>query len=110
MTTATLPNTNPQALPEGSYYPDNGCNLAPACLSCPLPLCKYDDRAVRDRQIVRLRESGWTFARVAAKFGVSERTVNRVLYEHRKRNKRPELEPSLMADSNSGLPPATRAT
>jgi hypothetical protein len=24
-------------------HTDTGCELHPACLSCPLPRCKYDD-------------------------------------------------------------------
>lgn len=24
------------------YYPDKGCQIRPACLSCDLPLCVYD--------------------------------------------------------------------
>ena len=92
VTTATLLNANPKALPEGSYYPDNGCNIAPACLSCPLPLCKYDDpewqgqneRSARDRQIVWRWGRGQRSREIAAAFDVNERTVQRVLYEHRK--------------------------
>ena len=122
MTTATLPLARRDQLPETIDYRDTGCpGGCDVGLVCPRPICVYDDpgwwardeqaaRAVRNRQIIRLRESGWTFARVAVALEVSERTVNRVMHEHRKRNKRPELEPSLMADSRSGLPPATRAT
>ena len=29
--------------PTYSHYPDNGCEVSPSCLSCPLPLCRYDD-------------------------------------------------------------------
>lgn len=24
--------------------PDTGCNIAPKCLECPLPICKFDKR------------------------------------------------------------------
>jgi hypothetical protein len=29
-------------VPEHVAYQDTGCNLAPRCLTCPLPVCKYD--------------------------------------------------------------------
>jgi hypothetical protein len=29
--------------PTHSHYVDDGCEVSPSCLSCPLPLCKYDD-------------------------------------------------------------------
>ena len=25
------------------YFPDKGCSVAPSCLNCPLPFCRYDD-------------------------------------------------------------------
>ena len=27
------------SLPEAHHYQDDGCDLAPACLRCPLPRC-----------------------------------------------------------------------
>jgi hypothetical protein len=27
----------------GGTFRDTGCELAPRCLECPLPMCKYDD-------------------------------------------------------------------
>ncbi|HYF40714.1 MAG TPA: hypothetical protein VD930_13550 [Gemmatimonadales bacterium] len=30
------------ALPEQLHYRDDGCELAPRCLECPLPQCRYD--------------------------------------------------------------------
>jgi hypothetical protein len=29
-------------LPEHVRYRDEGCELFPSCLSCPLPQCRYD--------------------------------------------------------------------
>ncbi len=26
-------------------YPDDGCSVAPRCLACPLPVCRYDGAA-----------------------------------------------------------------
>ena len=31
--------------PSYDYFPDNGCSIAPSCLNCPLPFCRYDDPA-----------------------------------------------------------------
>ncbi|MBM3957200.1 MAG: helix-turn-helix domain-containing protein, partial [Gemmatimonadetes bacterium] len=75
-------------LPEHSTYRDDGCELWSCCLECPLPMCKYDDpgwfqrenRRSRDEAIVRLRrEQRVSVPEVAARFGVSTRTVHRVL-------------------------------
>jgi len=29
-------------MPEGLTYQDTGCDLAPSCLNCPFPSCRYD--------------------------------------------------------------------
>ena len=74
-------------LPEYCDYRDEGCSLAKTCLDCPFPECAYDlprgrQRALlklRDRTIARQRNAGWKPATLAQKFGVSERTVDRIL-------------------------------
>ena len=77
-------------LPEHHTYKDDGCNVAPSCLRCPLPQCKHDEpgwyqrerRAQRDRSICRLRSrEGLSVTQLADRFGVSKRTVFRVLHE-----------------------------
>jgi hypothetical protein len=76
------------ALPEHIRYRDEGCDLSPSCLNCPLPLCRYDHpggvRSLRtlgrDREIVRLRRSERVpIDALARRFGVSRRTVFRIL-------------------------------
>lgn len=76
------------ALPEYTDYQDTGCDLYPSCLSCPLPKCRYEDpggaaamlRTGRDANIVRLSdEHGMTVDRLAEMFGLSRRTIFRVL-------------------------------
>ena len=76
------------ALPENTEYQDGGCDLYPSCLTCPLPRCRYDDpggaaamlRTGRDATIIRLASSdGLTVDELATMFGVSRRTVFRVL-------------------------------
>jgi len=74
-------------LPEKTGYRDDGCEIHPQCLTCPLPRCRYDEPGglngmltrMRDREIVRLRTKGAPVERIADVFGVSRRTVFRVL-------------------------------
>jgi hypothetical protein len=89
-----LPRVRGDQLPENMRYRDDGCNIHPQCLTCPLPQCRYEDRgglrgmmnAHRDREIVALRMKGVGAAEVASRFGISRRTVFRVLeLEARKR-------------------------
>lgn len=76
------------ALPEHIDYRDDGCDLFPSCLSCPLARCRYDVpggvRALlnreRDRQMRLLRtEAGLSVDAIAERFQVSRRTVFRAL-------------------------------
>jgi hypothetical protein len=83
------------ALPEHIQYRDEGCELSPSCLNCPLPYCRYDHpgglRHIRNRgrdsEIVRLRyRERLPINALARRFGVSRRTVFRIL----KRNAHPK--------------------
>ena len=75
-------------LPEFTSYGDVGCDIHPSCLTCPLPQCRYDDpgwlqreeREQRDVAVLqaRLMES-LPVADLANRFGVSTRTVHRIL-------------------------------
>jgi hypothetical protein len=75
------------SLPEYTRYKDDGCDVSASCLDCPLPRCRYEEpgglRALlneqRDRQIIQLREKGMPVAELADYFGVSRRTVFRVI-------------------------------
>ena len=75
-------------LPEVTVFQDTGCDLHPSCLSCPLPRCRYDDpgwiqreeRGQRDTELLKLRaKHALPVDELAARFGVSTRTVHRVL-------------------------------
>ena len=75
-------------LPERFPYRDDGCEIYPSCLRCPLPQCKYDNpllgrrkkRAERDREVVdAFRQEGLTAPQVAARFDMSQRTVFRII-------------------------------
>lgn len=74
-------------LPEHYEYRDTGCEVAPRCLECPLPECRYIDGRVspppihveRNAQIVALRAQGVPLLTIAATVGKSKRQVLRVL-------------------------------
>ena len=86
MTTYLVP-TRSDTLPEHTRYKDDGCDMSPSCLECPLPLCKYDDpgwvqresKRTRDDSIYRARLDGDPVSDIAQRFGVSARTVHRVI-------------------------------
>ena len=75
------------ALPEYTRYRDDGCDIHPHCLTCPLPRCRFDEpgglraliNAYRDRQIAELRQRGVPVEELAQRFGLSRRTIFRVL-------------------------------
>lgn len=74
-------------LPEHHRYQDTGCEVAPACLECPLPACRYDGpghslqsarAALRAAAVVELRTRGLSHAAIGDALGLSERTVFRL--------------------------------
>ncbi|MBF8266516.1 MAG: hypothetical protein HW388_24 [Dehalococcoidia bacterium] len=80
------------ALPEHYPYRDDGCDVSPSCLGCHLPCCKYDDptayyqqiRESRDQEVVQVsRTQGKTVPQLAQHFGLSQRTVHRILQRAR---------------------------
>jgi len=77
-----------ERLPEMDMFRDNGCSSHPSCLTCPLPRCRYDDpgwlqreeRENRDAEVLRLKvRHQLSVDQLANKFGVSTRTVHRIL-------------------------------
>ena len=83
-----LTHVRANTLPENACYRDDGCDVSPSCFSCHLPMCKFDDpgwfqrenRRERDIRIIRDRsEKGFDVPELANRFGVSTRTVHRVL-------------------------------
>jgi hypothetical protein len=75
------------ALPENFEFRDGGCELSPSCLRCPLERCRYDApggvrtirRTSRDEALLRRREEGLAVNALAREFGITKRTVFRVL-------------------------------
>ncbi len=75
-------------LPEHKHYMDEGCDMSPSCLSCPLENCIYDTphgkqselKRRRNDEILRVfREEHPTLGELARMFKVSMRTVQRAL-------------------------------
>lgn len=68
-------------------YQDEGCDLFPSCLNCPLPQCRYDEpqrrqmsKQLRNKEIMRLHQKeGTGIKELADRFGVSKRTVYRII-------------------------------
>ena len=85
--TMVLGYVRSDTLPENTRYRDNGCDAALTCLECPLSLCKYDDpgwlqrenRRTRDDEIFRLRSQQVPVAEISKRFGISTRTVHRIV-------------------------------
>jgi hypothetical protein len=84
------------ALPENIHYEDTGCEAAPRCLDCPLLRCRYDEpgglrgllNRDRDRRIAELGSTSGGRVPVdelAGRFGLSRRTVFRILAKGRRR-------------------------
>ncbi len=74
------------------HYQDEGCELAPSCLNCPLPYCVEDmprgrqrqRKEIRNREIFRSYTQGEGVKQIAQRFRVSQRTVQRALKERQK--------------------------
>jgi len=82
------------ALPEDSPYFDDGCEVSPSCLACPLVQCIYDypqgmetirDQARVDRT-VQLRGLGYSCGEVADLMQSSVRAVYRRLATARRQS------------------------
>ena len=64
-------------------YIDTGCEYSESCLSCYLPKCKYDypniEKLLRDIEIIKQYKEGKGRSELAELFGLSTRTIWRVL-------------------------------
>ncbi len=76
------------SLPEYSEYRDQGCDLSPSCLKCPLPRCRHDkqegsrraSKRLRNMEIFRQRTaSGRSISELAKEFDLSKRTIQRII-------------------------------
>ncbi len=75
-------------LPDYAEYCDEGCDLSPSCLNCPLPRCRHDRqpqgrraaRVLRDAEIIRQHTcEGKGTSELAQDFKVSKRTIQRII-------------------------------
>jgi len=80
--------SEPDLLPEYCQYTDEGCEFAGSCLGCSLPRCVYDLpggkqrwlKEMRDEEVVKqFADEGKGVKELATIFGVSQRTVQRIL-------------------------------
>jgi hypothetical protein len=78
----------PDRLPDYSEYRDQGCDLYPSCLKCPLPKCRHDkqegerrtSKRLRDLEIFRQRTvSGRSISELSLEFDLSKRTIQRII-------------------------------
>ena len=86
---------DPEGRGDGIQYdqhPDRGCYVHTSCLTCPLPECRLVDpvgyrRLLRERSqtdiVAAVREGGLSISETARRFRRSERTVSKILAEHR---------------------------
>lgn len=87
-----LPEEDPP--PEYCSYPDEGCELAPACLDCHLPLCVHDNPALmrrylrdeRDREMAEKRRAGVFVTDLARQYGMSRGAASRAIARYEKRH------------------------
>ncbi len=73
---------------EYDHYKDEGCEVSPSCLRCPLPVCKYDDpraygiyrrNQLIDTPIMAALNSGLSVGATSRQCSVDIRTVFRVM-------------------------------
>jgi hypothetical protein len=70
------------AYPENIEWHDTGCEIAPSCLACPLPECKYDaapaaaPRGVGISIAVACEELGLTQAQLGKLLDVPQPTIS----------------------------------
>lgn len=74
--------------PEYCRYQDEGCEFADSCLNCSLPKCIYELpggkqhwlKRLRDKEVITLfTTEGKEIKEIASTFGISQRTVQRIL-------------------------------
>lgn len=92
-----LPLVRRDTLPDNAGYRDTGCELFRSCLRCPLARCQYDEPPnrrrgllldARDREIAMLRRRyDAPISLLASTYGLTRRTIFRILSEQRAKSK-----------------------
>lgn len=75
------------AFADTRHWVDDGCDVSPSCLTCPLPVCRYDIQGGikmlasirRNEQIMLLHSQGHTAEFISGQVGISLRSVFRIL-------------------------------
>lgn len=77
--------------PEEVIYRDTGCEVHHACLSCPLPVCKYEEGqrwkaaveafGARNEEIRKLAAEGMAKREIGQRYGLSLHTVWKITRE-----------------------------
>lgn len=67
---------------EEKFIPDTGCELHPACLACPEPICGYDypggmKAYIKHKELLDILNSGCTNVVNAESLGIHKRTFER---------------------------------
>lgn len=79
-------------LPEEMHFTDDGCEVAPSCLACPLEQCRHDNpgwwKSFHTKQryapiAEAFLHGGRSVSQVAVMFKVSPRTVHRAVRHYR---------------------------
>jgi hypothetical protein len=74
-------------IPDDFNWKDNGCEIHPSCLNCPLERCMEEEprgrqrlrMLARSRHMQELRVQGRSIPEISRIFQVSQRTVQRAL-------------------------------
>lgn len=81
-----MPDTKPRssAYVDGVNFSDDGCSLAPSCLECPFPVCRYDVHGIpgikaeiKKEFIRKAKRMGYKRSDIAKEFGISLRVIHR---------------------------------
>lgn len=79
-------------LPEHTHYRDNGCEVSPRCVECPLPRCRYElpgglsglRRRGRNANVLAFHRRGSSIDTLARDFNLSRRTIFRIVASGRR--------------------------
>jgi len=82
-----LHDTKWDVLPEHFTFLDDGCEVAPHCLECPLERCRYDVHGgarrlraeTRDAEIRQQHKEGANIKALTQKFALSRYSIYRIL-------------------------------
>ncbi len=76
--------------PDGMSFRDTGCHLHKSCLACPRAVCVHDEQSPghsvgviartdsRKAEVLRLTAEGLNAPAIAARMGITKRTVYRL--------------------------------